>query len=64
MIIIRVYGLIRVFSPNYSYLRYNSLSFKNMNEGAFTEQILKLILTLFYGFELHLFDSKDEVTFI
>lgn len=35
-----------------------------MNEGAFTEQILKLILTLFYGFELHLFDSKDEVTFI
>lgn len=53
-----------LFFPNYSYLGYNIVSFKNMNVGAFIEQVLKLILALLYGLELCLFDSWDEVTFI
>lgn len=63
-VIIRVYSLIGIFSPSYFYLRYNSFPFKNMNVGVFSEQILKLILTLLCGLELHLFESDDEVIFI
>lgn len=64
VIIIRVYSLIGIFSPNYFYLKYNSLSCKNMNVGAISEKTLEFILTLLCGLELYLFDSDDEVIFI
>lgn len=55
VIIIRGYSLINFFFlPNYPYPWYNTLSFKNMNVGAFIEQIFKLILAPVYGFKLAL----------
>lgn len=64
VVIIRGYNLINVFFFSCLIPGIKDCPLKNMNVGAFIEQIFKLILAPVYGFKLHLFAFKDQVTFI
>lgn len=66
VVIIRGYSLINVFFSCQITLIPGIIDcpLKNMNVGAFIEQIFKLIPAPVYGFKLHLFAFEDQVTFI